>query len=215
MPLILPSLLAANTLNLGDEIQAVLDAGADGIHLDIMDNHFVPNLSFGPQFAVDIKKQFPDVLLDVHLMVTPVSSAVEAFIQAGASRISFHPEATHHTEDNLKKIKDQGVKAGLAINPDTSFQIIHDYLPLLDFVLVMTVHPGFGNQAFMPEVLPKIEALAKAYPSLPIEVDGGVSADNARELFKHGATQFVMGSAIFKSKSYQKTITSVRNQIGV
>lgn len=200
-------------MRLGEEIDAVLKAGADGIHLDIMDNHFVPNLSFGPHFAKGMRSKFKDLCLDVHLMVTPVDEMIDAFAKAGASRISFHPEATLNPEKNLKQIKNFGLEAGLAINPDTPFKVIHDYLPLLDFVLVMSVNPGFGNQAFIPEVLPKIEALYKAYPALPISVDGGVSEKNGAELSKRGVTQFVMGSAIFKTKDYQKTITLMRNQI--
>jgi ribulose-phosphate 3-epimerase len=211
--MIFPSLLAANSMQLEQEIEAVLKAGADGIHLDIMDNHYVPNLSFGPAIAKDIRKHFPNIFLDVHLMISPVDTMIEPFARAGANRISIHPDTSPHPDKTLQTIQRLGCKAGLVLNPDTPFEVLHDYLNHLDFVLVMTVNPGFGNQTFMPEVIPKIKALKQAYPTLPIMVDGGVSDKNLSILKKAGVTQFVMGSAIFKTMDYQHTLKIMREQV--
>ncbi len=211
--MILPSLLAADSMQLQKEIEAVLNAGADGIHLDIMDNHYVPNLSFGPAIAKDIRNTFPDILLDVHLMISPVDAMIAPFANAGANRISIHPDTTPHPDKTLKTIQKLGCKAGIVLNPDTPFDGLHNYLHCLDFVLTMTVNPGFGNQAFMPEVIPKIKALKQAYPALPIMADGGVSEKNLKILSDAGVTQFVMGSAIFNSMDYQQTLSTMRQQL--
>ena len=211
--IIFPSLLAADSMILGEEITAIVKAGIRTLHLDIMDNHYVPNLSFGPHIAKQIKQHFPMLLLDVHLMVSPVDALIEAFATAGATRISIHPEATEHLDRSLARIKTLGCQAGLALNPSTSLESMHWWIRRLDFVLLMTVNPGFGNQAFMPEMLPKIKALRETYPSLPITVDGGVSEKNIALLADAGVTQFVVGSAIFNTKDYLKTITNMHKQL--
>lgn len=210
---IFPSLLAADSMILGEEIAAICKAGVTTLHLDIMDHHYVPNLSFGPHIANDIRKHFPKLKLDVHLMASPVDALIEAFAKAGATRMSIHSEATKHPDRSLTRIKTLGCQAGLALNPSTSLDAIHKWIEYLDFVLVMTVNPGFGNQAFMPEVLPKIKSLRETYPTLPITVDGGVSEKNIALLSDAGVTQFVVGSAIFKTKDYLNTITNMHKQI--
>tara|TARA_R110002126_G_scaffold283494_1_gene432723 strand:- start:4474 stop:5157 length:684 start_codon:yes stop_codon:yes gene_type:complete len=210
---IFPSLLAANSLKLGEEITAVSHAGIRTLHLDIMDNHYVPNLSFGPHVAQHIKQQFPKLLLDVHLMVSPVDAMIEAFAEAGATRISIHPETTQHLDRSLARIQALGCQAGLALNPSTSLDTLRWCIHRLDFVLIMTVNPGFGNQKFIPDMLSKIKILRQTYPTLPITVDGGVSDKNIAALHQAGVTQFVVGSAIFKTKDYLETITHMHQQI--
>ncbi|MDF1683610.1 MAG: ribulose-phosphate 3-epimerase [Legionellaceae bacterium] len=210
---IFPSLLAADSLKLGEEITAVTQAGIRSLHLDIMDNHYVPNLSFGPHIAQHIKQKFPNILLDVHLMASPVDALIEAFAEAGANRISIHPEATQHLDRSLARIQALGCQAGLALNPSTSLESIRWCIHRLNFVLLMTVNPGFGNQSFIPEMLSKIKTLRQTYPTLPITVDGGVSEKNIATLHHAGVTQFVAGSAIFKTKDYLKTITRMHEQL--
>lgn len=210
---ILPSLLAADSMILGEEIKAVTQAGIRTLHLDIMDNHYVPNLSFGPHIAEQIKQHFPELHLDVHLMVSPVDALIEAFAKAGATRISIHPEATKHLDRSLARIQALGCQAGLALNPSTSLDPIRWCTHHLDFVMLMTVNPGFGNQVFIPEMIPKIKALRQTYPTLPITVDGGVSEKNIASLADAGVTQFVVGSAIFKTKDYLKTITNMHQAL--
>ncbi len=210
---ILPSLLAADSMILGDEISAVMQAGTRILHLDIMDNHYVPNLSFGPHTAQHIKQHFPHALLDVHIMASPVDALIEAFADAGAARISIHPEATQHLERSLAHIQTLGCQAGLVLNPSTSIESIRWCMHHLDFVLLMTVNPGFGNQRFIPEMIPKIKTFRQTYPTLPITVDGGVSEKNIASLANAGVTQFVVGSAIFKTKDYLKTIANMHRQL--
>ncbi len=208
---ILPSLLAADLMRLGDEINAVIDAGADMIHFDVMDNHYVPNLTFGPMFCKALRLRFDKLPIDVHLMTTPVDALIQQFANAGATRISIHPDATIHLDRSLQLIKDKGCQAGVVLNPATPPDCIDWCIHRLDFVLIMTVNPGFGGQSLIPEVIKKIELIHQRYPKLPISVDGGITTDNIHELARAGATQFVAGSAIFNSKNYAKTITMLRS----
>lgn len=211
--IIAPSLLSADMTRLGDEVAAVMQAGADMIHFDVMDNHYVPNLTFGPAFCEALMKRFPDLVIDVHLMVTPVDALIEAFAKAGAKRISIHPDATVHLDRSLQLIKDSGLEAGLVFNPATTIDCLQWCIQYLDFVLVMTVNPGFGGQKLIPEILPKITMIKNAYPDLAICVDGGVTPENIDQLAQAGADQFVAGSAIFNSKDYCQTINAMRKKL--
>lgn len=210
---ILPSLLSADILNLGQEIDDVIKAGADMLHLDVMDNHYVPNLTYGPGVCRALRRHAPSIPIDVHLMVTPVDDLILQFAIAGASRISIHPDATIHLDRSLQLIHENHCKAGLVLNPTTSVDSLQWSSHRLDFVLVMTVNPGFGGQMLIPEVLPKITEIRSRYPKLPICVDGGVTADNIADLAKAGATEFVAGSAIFKSMDYKQTIQEMRSRL--
>lgn len=210
---ILPSILSADLMNLGKEIEAVIDAGADQLHFDVMDNHYVPNLTFGPLLCEQIHQKFPNIPIDVHIMASPVDSLIKEFAEAGASRISIHPEATNHLDRSLQLIKDLGCQAGLVLNPATSTDSMKWTINNLDFVLVMTVNPGFAGQQLIPEVTKKIEEIHTIYPKLPITVDGGINSENISKLAASGATQFIAGSAIFKSQDYKKTINKMRNQL--
>ncbi|KTC85351.1 MULTISPECIES: ribulose-phosphate 3-epimerase [Legionella] len=208
--LIAPSLLSADMTKLGDEVLAVMEAGADMIHFDVMDNHYVPNLTFGPPICQALHKRFPQYVIDVHLMTCPVDELIVQFAKAGANRISIHPEATIHLDRSLQLIRQQGCKAGLVLNPATSIDCLQWCIHRLDFVLIMTVNPGFGGQTLIPEVIDKISLIKQKYAKLPICVDGGVSASNIAQIARAGASEFVAGSAIFSSDDYAKTIKTMR-----
>jgi len=211
--LIAPSLIAADMTCLGDEIIKVLRAGADMIHFDVMDNHYVPNLTLGALVCQGLALRFPQLIIDVHLMANPVDELIMQFAKAGAKRISIHPDGTIHLNRSLQLIRELGCEAGLVLNPATSMDCLQWTRPLLDFVLVMTVNPGFGGQKLIPYVVDKIAAIHSSYPDLPISVDGGVTVKNIAELARAGATQFVAGSAIFASDDYGQTIAAMRHQL--
>jgi ribulose-phosphate 3-epimerase len=203
-----PSLLAANLLDLQKEIQTLQAQGIQQIHLDIMDNHYVPNLSFGPELCRQIHQRHPDIKIDVHLMINPVLSMIETFAKAGAHRIAIHADACTHLHYSLEHIKKQGCQVGLAINPGESIEHLKWCHQLLDYVLIMTVNPGFGGQKMISEVIPKIKNIHQLYPNLDITVDGGVDLSNIEYLKKHGAQDFVVGSALFQAKDYPQCISS-------
>lgn len=217
--LIAPSILSADLARLGEEVQEVLDAGADVVHFDVMDNHYVPNLTFGPAICSALRDYGVKADIDVHLMVTPVDALIEQFAKAGASYISFHPEASLHVDRSIQLIKDSGCKAGLVLNPATPLAVLDYVLEKLDFVLLMSVNPGFGGQAFIPMVLQKIRDLKKMIAdrglATRIEIDGGVKVDNIRAIAEAGADMFVAGSAIFNQDDYQKVISDMRDELAL
>lgn len=212
-PLILPSILSADMTRLGEEVQSVVHAGADMIHFDVMDNHYVPNLTFGPVICQTLHKKFPNLPLDVHLMVSPTDDLIVAFAHAGATRMSIHPDASKHLDRSLQLIQTQGCQAGLALNPATPIEAIQWCHQRLSFVLVMTVNPGFGGQTLIPEMIHKIQLIHQHYPQLPICVDGGVTVNNIASLAQAGATQFVAGSAIFNRTDYVQALSELRRAL--
>ena len=212
--LIAPSILSADLARLGDDVRSVLEAGADVIHFDVMDNHYVPNLTFGPSILTALRKYGITAPVDVHLMVSPVDDLIESFAQAGANSITFHPEATKHVDRSLSLIRSFGIKAGLALNPATSLSWLDYVWDKLDMVCVMSVNPGFGGQKFIPAMLEKIKRLRAVAPEdFTIEVDGGVKVSNIREIADAGANMFVAGSAIFGSDSYGEVISAMRQEL--
>ena len=214
---IAPSILSADFARLGEEVKAVARAGADLIHFDVMDNHYVPNLTVGPLVCAALRPHV-ELPLDVHLMVKPVDTLVAEFAKAGAGIISFHPEASEHVDRTIGLIKEHGCKAGLVLNPATPLSCLDYTLEKLDLVLLMSVNPGFGGQKFIDSVLPKIEATRKRIDgcgkSIWLEVDGGIKADNIARVARAGADTFVAGSAIFGSKDYAATIREMRERLG-
>ena len=215
--LIAPSILSADLARLGDDVQAVLDAGADVVHFDVMDNHYVPNLTFGPAICKALRTFGITATIDAHLMVTPVDRLIGDFAEAGADWISFHPEASHHVDRSLQLIRDAGCKAGLVLNPATPVHVLDHVMDRLDFVLVMSVNPGFGGQSFIPGALDKLAAIRQRIDAsgrdIRLEIDGGVKVDNIGEIAAAGADTFVAGSAIFGQGDYAATIAAMRAQI--
>lgn len=215
--LIAPSILSANFAKLGEEVDAVLSAGADIVHFDVMDNHFVPNLTIGPMVCKALRDHGVTAPIDVHLMVEPVDQIIPEFAKAGADYITFHPEASRHVDRSLQLIKDHGCKSGLVLNPATPLTELEWVMDKLDMILLMSVNPGFGGQSFIPYVKEKIAAAREMIDvsgyDIRLEVDGGVKVDNIGELAALGADTFVAGSAIFGADDYQQVIKAMRDNI--
>ena len=216
-PLIAPSILSADFARLGDDVQAVLDAGADIVHFDVMDNHFVPNLTIGPMICDALRTYGIEAPIDVHLMVEPVDGIIPDFAKAGASYITFHPEASRHVHRSLGLIREQGCKAGLVFNPATPMDWLTHVIDKVDMVLLMSVNPGFGGQKFIPSALTKLrqarQMIEASGQEIRLEIDGGVKVDNIGEIAAAGADTFVAGSAIFGSDDYAKTIATMKSEI--
>ena len=214
---IAPSILSADFARLGEEVDNVLKAGADWVHFDVMDNHYVPNLTIGPLVCSALRKHGVTAPIDVHLMVQPVDRIVPDFAEAGATVISFHPEASNHVHRTIQLIKSHGCKAGLVLNPATPIDVLDWVLDDLDMVLLMSVNPGFGGQAFIPSTLDKLRAVRRRIDasdkSIRLEIDGGVKADNIAQIAAAGADTFVAGSAIFNAPDYAEVIAAMRSAV--
>ena len=216
-PLIAPSILSADFARLGEDVKAVLDAGADIVHFDVMDNHFVPNLTIGPMICDALRSYGIEAPIDVHLMVDPVDRIIPDFAKAGASYITFHPEASKHPDRSLGLIREQGCKAGLVFNPATPLDWLDYVIDKVDMVLLMSVNPGFGGQKFIPSALDKLRQARRMIDEsgldIRLEIDGGVKVDNIGEIAAAGADTFVAGSAIFGSDDYAATIKARKSEI--
>jgi ribulose-phosphate 3-epimerase len=216
-PWIAPSILSADFARLGEEVKAVLDAGADSVHFDVMDNHYVPNLTIGPLVCEALRKYGITAPIDVHLMVRPVDRIIPDFAKAGATWITFHPEATEHVDRTIELIREHGCRPGLVFNPATPLNWLDHVIDKLDMILIMSVNPGFGGQRFIPSALAKLaqarERIRASGREIRLEIDGGVKVDNIGEIAAAGADTFVAGSAIFGSKDYRETIAAMRREI--